>query len=218
VAWIDVAPIAIGQAVREFHLQNGKRYSAGLRAVDAGDAAGQAYLSDVHWSRRYAAASRRAMVETVTDLMRREFAIETNYASFFQCDHNHVIHEEHDGQLLWVHRKGAIRAGEGEPGIIPGSMGTESFHTSGRGCAASLCSSSHGAGRVMSRDEARRRITLKDLDRQLDGVWVDPHARSALRDEAPSAYKNIREVFRAQKKLTRIQRRLRPVLCYKGGR
>jgi tRNA-splicing ligase RtcB len=136
--------------------------------------------------------------------------------SFFSCDHNHVRRETHFGQALWVHRKGAMSAASGELGVLPGSMGTETFHVEGRGCADALCSSAHGAGRAMSRDEARRKVSVRELERQLRRVWFDPRAAPALREEAPSAYKDVRAVLRAQRELTRIVRRLRPVLCYKG--
>jgi tRNA-splicing ligase RtcB len=118
--------------------------------------------------------------------------------------------------MLWVHRKGAMSASSDELGIIPGSMGTQSYHVMGRGCEDALRSSSHGAGRAMSRDEARRRISTRELDRMMHGIWFDHRAAELIRDEAPSAYKDIRRVMRAQRDLTRIVRTLRPVLCYKG--
>lgn len=116
----------------------------------------------------------------------------------------------------WVHRKGAISARAGEPGIIPGSMGSPSFHVEGRGVAEGLYSSSHGAGRALSRSEARRRISLREFERRMHGVWYDRHLAPRLRDEAPGAYKDIGAVMRAQRSLTRVVRRLRPLLSYKG--
>jgi tRNA-splicing ligase RtcB len=123
-----------------------------------------------------------------------------------RCHHNHVRRE----QGLWVHRKGA------SPGI-PGSMGTSSYHTVGRGHPDALASSSHGAGRRCSRTAARRTISVRTLERELRGVFWDHRMADALRDEAPSAYKDIGQVMRAQHELTRITRRLRPVLAYKGA-
>jgi tRNA-splicing ligase RtcB len=102
------------------------------------------------------------------------------------------------------------------PGIIPGSMGSPSYHVLGRGCEQSLCSSSHGAGRAMSRDRARRSVSSLYLIEQMQGVWFDQRATARLTEEAPSAYKNITAVIRAQKKLTRPFRELRPVLSYKA--
>ena len=95
-------------------------------------------------------------------------------------------------------------------------MGTSSYHVEGRGCPESLHSSSHGAGRSMSRDEARRRISVRSLERQMGSVWFDHRSADGLREEAPQAYKDIGAVLRAQHDLTRVLRRLRPVLSYKG--
>jgi tRNA-splicing ligase RtcB len=102
-------------------------------------------------------------------------------------------------------------------GIIPGSMGSPSYHVEGRGHADALQSASHGAGRVMSRSEARRRITPRELRRQLEGLWYDHRMQAALLEEAPGAYKDIGKVMRAQRELVRIVRTLTPVLCFKGG-
>jgi len=95
-------------------------------------------------------------------------------------------------------------------------MGDVSFHVAGRGVAAALWSSSHGAGRAMSRTEARRRISTRDLERDTEGVWFDRRRARLLIDEAPRAYKDIASVMAAQRELTRVVRRLRPVLSYKG--
>ena len=96
-------------------------------------------------------------------------------------------------------------------------MGTSSYHVEGRGCAEALGSSAHGAGRRLSRTDARRRISKDAVLRQLRGVWFDHRLVDALREEAPAAYKDIGAVLRAQHDLVRIVRRLRPVLCFKGA-
>jgi tRNA-splicing ligase RtcB (3'-phosphate/5'-hydroxy nucleic acid ligase) len=131
-------------------------------------------------------------------------------------DHNHVALEPHGGRELWVHRKGAMRAHLGESGVLPGSMGSPSFHVQGRGHEAALCSSAHGAGRVLSRTEARATVTERELRQQMQGVWYDSRPAGKLRDEAPTAYKDIRAVLRAQKEMVKVTRTLRPVLNYKG--
>jgi tRNA-splicing ligase RtcB len=95
-------------------------------------------------------------------------------------------------------------------------MGSASFHVVGRGEPNSLCSSSHGAGRAISRNEAFKTIGVRHLEREMRGVWFDHRCAAHLRDEAPSAYKDIHAVMRAQRKLTRVERRLRPLLSYKG--
>jgi len=104
----------------------------------------------------------------------------------------------------------------GESGVLPGSMGSASFHVEGRGHEAALCSSAHGAGRVLSRTDARAKISERELRRQMEGVWYDSRLAGKLRDEAPAAYKDIRAVLRAQKEMVKITRTLRPVLNYKG--
>ena len=132
-------------------------------------------------------------------------------------DHNHVALEHSGGRDLWVHRKGAMRARLGENGVLPGSMGSLSFHVEGRGHETALCSSAHGAGRALSRTVARAQVTERELRRQMDGIWFDSRIAGKLRDEAPSAYKDIRAVLRAQKDMVKVTRTLRPVLNYKGG-
>jgi tRNA-splicing ligase RtcB len=118
---------------------------------------------------------------------------------------------------LWIHRKGAIDAHAGERAIIPGSMGDTTFHVEGRGCAEALWSASHGAGRSMSRTEARRRVRVADLERDVRGVWLDRSKLGRLVDEAPAAYKDISKVMRAQRELVRVVRRLQPLLSFKGA-
>ena len=105
--------------------------------------------------------------------------------------------EQHGDQTLWVHRKGANQAADGVANIIPGSMATHTYHVEGRGADDALCSSSHGAGRRLSRGAARARISRKDLFRQLAAVWIEPQTAARLVDEAPPAYKDLDAVTRA---------------------
>jgi tRNA-splicing ligase RtcB len=198
----------IGQAIRDHHLAKGTAGRTGLRYLDADSAEGAAYLRDVAWAVDYAESSRRAMVAAVCTVVRDVLGVEADERTYASCDHNHVRRETHEGTVLWVHRRGATSAAAGEPVLIPGSMGTRSVHAEGRGCAAALCSSAHGAG--------RRELSAKDVTRQLRGVWFDHRLAAGLREEAPSAYKDIDGVLRAQRELVRIVRRLRPVLCFKG--
>ncbi len=207
---------AMGQAIRDFHLRRAWR-GGGPSFLDADSEDGRAYLGDLQWALAYADESRRAMVGAIAGIVAQVLGASAEESSFISCHHNHVGAEEHLGERLWVHRKGAIRAREGEPGIVPGSMGTESYLVEGRGVAESLCSTSHGAGRAMSRSEARRRITVRAFEGELRGVYYDHRLGERLRDEAPSAYKDVRAVLRAEAELTRIERVLRPVLSYKGA-
>ncbi len=207
---------AMGQAINQHHLATAKSANTGLQCIDAESAAGKTYLADLDWACRYAAQSRREMMEAGIGLMAELFGIAADRESAIYCNHNHVCKEVHFGEEFWVHRKGAISARDGELGIIPGSMGTASFHVAGRGHEDALCSSSHGAGRCMSRAEAFKLIPGKEFCRQMKKVWFDHRLAGKLRDEAPAAYKDIHAVMNAQRELTRIVRRLRPVLSYKG--
>ncbi len=207
----------MGQAIREAHESGGRRNRAGLAVLDADTTAGQAYLADVAWALAYAEASRAHMVARVREVLRARFGAIARDDTRIVCQHNFVRAETFGDQTWWVHRKGAISARAGEIGIIPGSMGTASFHVRGLGCAAALCSSSHGAGRTMSRALARRRISARQLHRSMQGVWFDHRVAPRLVEEAPDAYKDIGAVMRAQRELTRAVRRLRPVLAFKGA-
>ncbi|HEY8746728.1 MAG TPA: RtcB family protein [Tepidisphaeraceae bacterium] len=207
---------AIGQAVRDFHEAQVVGSKNSLRFLDAQSEAGAAYLADADWARAYAKASRRAMIDASVELSRNLIGAKADWASYFDCDHNHVRRETHFGREMWVHRKGAMSAQEGESGAIPGSMGTESFHVTGRGNAESLRSTSHGAGRAMSRMEACRKINTGDVRNALQRVHFDPRIIRSLPEESPAAYKDVRAVLRAEAELTRVVRRLRPVLVYKG--
>jgi tRNA-splicing ligase RtcB len=206
----------IGRAIAEAHLRRAARPGGGLARFPADSDEGRAYLADVEWGLAYARANRRAIAEATAPLVRDFLGRDAEWGTWLDCAHNHVRRETHAGEALWVHRKGAISAAAGEPGIVPGSMGTASYHVEGRGVAESLSSSSHGAGRAMGRGDARSRIRVRDLRRQMEGVWFDRGKEADLLDEAPGAYKDVRAVMKAQRELTRIVRRLRPRLCYKG--
>jgi tRNA-splicing ligase RtcB (3'-phosphate/5'-hydroxy nucleic acid ligase) len=207
----------MGQAIRDHHLRQCSAGRDGLRFLSADSPEGRAYLDDMTWALEYAEASRRTMVQAVRDVVDDVLGLRADEASYVSCNHNHVRRETHLGESLWVHRKGAMSAGAGERGLIPGSMGTHSFHVEGRGCEEALASSAHGAGRRLSRTEARYRLSSKDVSRELRGVWFDHRLAPRLREEAPSAYKDIDDVLRAQYELVRIVRTLRPVLSFKGA-
>ncbi|HEV8326392.1 MAG TPA: RtcB family protein [Nitrospiraceae bacterium] len=208
---------AIGQAIRDHHLIHARLASTGLRYLDSDTASGQAYLRDVVWAERYAEENRQVLLHAAVRLVEEFYGLTADWSSGFSCQHNHVRQELHFGSQWWVHRKGAIWAGHGAQGIIPGSMGSPSYHVAGRGHEASLQSSSHGAGRTLSRGDAYRSIGLKEFLREMKGVWFDHRHLESLRDEAPSAYKDIALVMRAQRDLTKIVRIVRPVLNYKAA-
>ena len=135
-------------------------------------------------------------------------------AELVNCHHNYVAREKHFGKEVLVTRKGAVRAAEGDLGIIPGSMGARSFIVRGKGNPESFTSCSHGAGRAMSRTEAKRRFTIADHRAATAGIECRKDA--GVIDETPAAYKSIDAVMEAQKDLVDVVHRLRQVVCVKG--
>lgn len=208
----------MGQAITAWHLARATPPADGaLPALDVEADAGRAYLSDVAWARAWARANRARIVAATSAVLGELLGAEPDCATLLDCDHNHVAREIHAGRELVVHRKGALPADDGMPGLIPGSMGTSSFHTVGRGHPDSLRSSSHGAGRVLPRGKAAARIDARRLLREMHGVCFDARSAGRLVDEAPSAYRDIRSVMRAQRDLTAIRRELRPLVSHKGS-
>lgn len=207
---------AMGQVIRSHHVARATR-GATMPYLDTAGDQGRAYLNDQDWARRYARGNRVAMAEQVCEALREIAGIDRIESSLIECDHNHVRREEHFGEAMLVHRKGATPADDGLPGVVPGSMGTSSVHITGRGEPQSLRSSAHGAGRRMSRTVARDRFVRTDVRRQMGNVWYDPRLLDALREESPGAYKDLRAVLKAQDPLMRVIRRLRPLLVYKAG-
>ncbi len=208
---------AMGPRIRDHHLRRCETSRGGFRYLSADTTEGRAYLGDVDWALGYAEENRRRILRAAVDVIQTVTGARAESATRFGCHHNHVQLTDAITPPLWVHRKGAISAHDGEPGIIPGSMSAPSFHVRGRGNAEALWSSSHGAGRVMSRTAARARFSVAALGRQAKGVWFDQRIAHRLVDEAPAAYKDITKVMRAQRALTRIVRKLEPVLSYKGA-
>jgi len=172
------------------------------------------YVEAVHWAQEYARANRQAMLELVLAGLARHLPPFTVTTEAVNCHHNYVAREHHYGADVWVTRKGAIRAGQGELGIVPGSMGARSYIVRGKGNAESFCSSAHGAGRRMSRTAATRRFTEADLARQTEGVIC--RKDKGVVDEIPGAYKDIDEVMANQRDLTEILHTLKQVVCVKG--
>jgi tRNA-splicing ligase RtcB len=172
------------------------------------------YVQAVDWAQRYAAANRQAMMDIVLTAVRRHLPAFDVSKEVVNCHHNYVQRERHYGKDVWVTRKGAIRAGEGELGIIPGSMGTKSYIVRGRGVQESFESCAHGAGRRMSRSAAQKRFTAADLVEQTAGVMC--RKDNAVVDEIPGAYKSIEEVMENQSDLVDVVHTLKQVLCVKG--
>lgn len=174
------------------------------------------YVEAVGWAQNYALENRRLMMETVIAALRRHIPIEFSITKeAINCHHNYVEKENHFGRNMWVTRKGAIRAREGDLGIIPGSMGQRSYIVRGKGNLESYCSCSHGAGRSMSRTEARRRFTVADLKEQTKGVECPK--TDAVLDEIPSSYKDLDVVMANQADLIEVVHTLKAVMNVKGA-
>ncbi len=173
------------------------------------------YVEAVGWAQDFAALNRRMMMTNVIAALRSEitkpFEAELEAVN---CHHNYVTRENHFGENILVTRKGAVRAAKGVLGIIPGSMGAKSFIVRGLGNEESFHSCSHGAGRVMSRNEAKRRVSLDEHIRDTEGVECRKDA--GVIDETPKAYKPIEAVMAAQADLVEIVHTLKQVVCVKG--
>jgi len=214
----------IGNRIGTFYISAAKELCAkwGVQLPDAnlshlpeGTPEFDAYWTAVKWAQDYAMHNRfLMMVEVLRNLRRhtRDFEI---VGEAVNCHHNYVDLENHYGQNVYVTRKGAIRAREGDLGIIPGSMGTRSYIVRGRGSPESYHSCSHGAGRRMSRRKARDTHTLADLVAQTAGV--ECLKTEAILDEIPSAYKSIDDVMALQTDLVEVLSVLKAVLCVKGS-
>ncbi len=172
------------------------------------------YVAAVGWAQEYARANRDLMLAAVLEALRAHLPPFRLEAAAIDCHHNYVAREHHFGRDVLLTRKGAVRAGEGDLGIIPGSMGARSFIVRGKGNPQSFHSCSHGAGRVMSRTEARRRVSLDEHRRATRDV--ECRKDRAVLDETPSAYKPIDRVMEAQRDLVDVVHELRQVVCVKG--
>jgi RNA-splicing ligase RtcB len=214
----------IGNQLAEAHMAKARKLAkeAMLHLEDPnlayfvqGTAEFQAYITDMLWAQDYARANRDEMMDNA---MGEVFG----FLGFGQevrrinCHHNFTQLEDHEGEPLWVTRKGAIKASHGDLGVIPGSMGTRSYIVAGKGNQTSWESCSHGAGRRHSRTQAKKLYTSADLAEQMAGkVWLSTKA-SALVDEIPSAYKDIDQVMADQADLVTVLHTLHQVLNYKG--
>ncbi|MET7637102.1 RtcB family protein [Streptomyces sp. NPDC005438] len=212
----------IGKELAEFHIQRAQQLPHNQGLVDRDlavfvDETPQmaAYRHDLFWAQEYARHNRALMMGLLRDVVRREFRkARPTFDPVISCHHNYVAEERYDDVDLLVTRKGAIRAGAGELGIIPGSMGTGSYIVRGLGNDASFQSASHGAGRKMSRSAAKRRYSADDLERQTQGV--ECRKDSGVVDEIPAAYKSIEQVIERQGDLVEVVAKLKQVVCVKG--
>ncbi|HLF95906.1 MAG TPA: RtcB family protein [Methylococcaceae bacterium] len=185
-----------------------------LAYLPEGSAHFEDYVEAVHWAQEYAYRNRQCMLDLVLAALRRHLPPFTVTGEVVNCHHNYVALEHHYGADVWVTRKGAIRARQGDLGIIPGSMGARSYIVRGKGNAESFDSCAHGAGRRMSRTAAEKTFTEADLKNQTEGVIC--RKDKGVIDEIPAAYKNIDEVMANQSDLVEVVHTLKQVVCVKG--
>jgi tRNA-splicing ligase RtcB len=210
----------IGNLLAQHHIEvaRGLAHNESLPDPDlsvflANTAEMKAYRHDLFWAQDYARRNRSVMLRLICDVLRRQFP-QVTFEQPISAHHNYVAEETHFGEEVLVTRKGAIRAGRGDMGIIPGSMGTGSYIVRGLGNPDSFESASHGAGRRMSRNKARKQFTAEDLASQTAGV--ECRKDNGVVDEIPAAYKDIDEVIRNQEDLVEIVAKLKQVVCVKG--
>ncbi|MEO0660551.1 MAG: RtcB family protein [Planctomycetota bacterium] len=211
-----IATIFIEKAKKDMEHALGNLPNKDLAYLTEGTQHFADYVEAVLWAQEFARINRQVMMEAVIAAVSglpgfKRFKAD---ATVVNCHHNYVAKEHHLGEDVWVTRKGAVRAGEGDMGIIPGSMGAKSFIVRGKGNEDSFESCSHGAGRVLSRTEAKRRYSVDDQIEATKGVECRKDA--GVIDEIPMAYKDIDAVMEAQKSLVDVVHTLRQVVCVKG--
>jgi tRNA-splicing ligase RtcB (3'-phosphate/5'-hydroxy nucleic acid ligase) len=212
----------IGKELAEYHIGEAQKLPHNQDLIDhdlavfvADTPQMGAYRNDLFWAQEYAKYNRAVMMGLFQEIVRREFRkARVTFDRVISCHHNYVSEERYDGTDLLVTRKGAIRAGSGDYGIIPGSMGTGSYIVRGLGNERSFNSASHGAGRRMSRNQAKKRFTTQDLEEQTRGVECRKDA--GVVDEIPGAYKPIEQVIDQQRDLVQVVAKLKQVVCVKG--
>ena len=177
------------------------------------------YVEDLRWCQDYALANREVMMDRVLASLAEAYygdhTRELERVQTVQCHHNFTENEPHFGKDVWVSRKGAISAYEGQLGLIPGSMGTRSYVVRGLGDEESFCSAPHGAGRRFSRTEARRRFTMDDFENSMEGIEVK-HDPDFL-DELPGAYKDVDHVIEQSASLVEVVNAFRQIVNVKGA-
>lgn len=187
---------------------------ADLAYLVAGTPEFDSYLADLAWAQRFAWLNREEMMDRFHVALRGFLGREVVELERINCHHNYTVEEKHYGKTVWVTRKGAVRAREGDAALIPGSMGTASYVVTGRGYAPALDSAPHGAGRRLSRTQARAAYTAADLESRMGDIVYRPG--EAWVDEIPDAYKDIDQVMVDARQLVDVRHRLRQVLNVKG--
>jgi tRNA-splicing ligase RtcB len=214
-----------GNQLATRHINVAKRLHAGLGTeladpelawLQRGTEEFDAYVRDVGWAQAYARENRRLLLNAAHDALDAVLGRHAEVVLDVNCHHNYTELEEHEGQWLWVTRKGAIRAGVDDWGLIPGSMGQLSFVVRGLGNPLSYESCAHGAGRALSRTKARKTLSVETLADRMSGRAWQASSAQALLDEHPEAYKPLDVVMRDQSDLVKVEHELRAIANYKG--
>ena len=207
----------LGAAVAEHHARAALASEGEMMAtLDAETNEGRSYFDDVSWALNFARANREALARRALDVISEALGDNPNCTEHIDIHHNFVAREHWYGRDLLVHRKGAVAVPRGTLALIPGSMGTASYIVDGRGSEEAFGSCSHGAGRVMSRREARAAIRPEALEQAMRRVVYPEHLARRLVEEAPAAYRDIGEVLDDQEDLVRRRIRLEPIAVLKG--
>ncbi|MCP2341451.1 RtcB family protein [Actinomadura rupiterrae] len=212
----------IGKELAERHVEAARKLPHNQDLPDpdlavflAGTEQMEAYRHDLFWAQEYARRNRAVMMALAQNVITQRFGEKRcQWGEVISCHHNYVAEETYDGVELLVTRKGAIRAGSGDLGIIPGSMATGTYIVRGLGNALAFNSASHGAGRRMSRNKARKTFTVADLEEQTRGV--ECRKDGGVLDEIPGAYKDLETVMQQQTDLVEVVAHLRQLICIKG--
>ncbi|MEA3550369.1 RtcB family protein [Pseudarthrobacter sp. C1] len=186
-----------------------------LAYLEEGTPEFERYIAELRWAQHFALLNREEMMDRVTTRFGHWVRGRVRELERINCHHNFTQQETHYGKSVWVSRKGAIKAGPGDPGLIPGSMGTASYVVEGRGNPASLNSSPHGAGREYSRNAARKAFSLEELKKAMRGIEF--RASEAFIDEIPAAYKPIDQVMHDAADLVTVRHKLRQLVNVKGN-
>ncbi|MUU72550.1 RtcB family protein [Pseudarthrobacter sp. GA104] len=186
-----------------------------LAYLEEGTPEFERYIAELRWAQHFALLNREEMMDRVTTRFGHWVRGRVRELERINCHHNFTQQETHYGKSVWVSRKGAIKAGPGDPGLIPGSMGTASYVVEGRGNPASLNSSPHGAGREYSRNAARKAFSLEELKKAMRGIEF--RASEAFIDEIPAAYKPIDQVMHDAADLVSVRHKLRQLVNVKGN-
>jgi tRNA-splicing ligase RtcB (3'-phosphate/5'-hydroxy nucleic acid ligase) len=219
-AWLLVhsGSRGLGAAIASHHARAafGGKATHGLHGLDTSQERGNAYLTDMTWAVAFARANRRALLDKALEVIADALHAPLEPLHVIDVHHNFVARETWLGRDLLVHRKGAVAVPRGTLALIPGSMATASYIVEGLGNEAAFGSCSHGAGRVMSRKEARATVRPQALEQAMRHVVYPKHNTKALVEESPDAYRDILEVLDAQKDLVRRVKRLEPIAVLKG--